>query len=65
MIGSSKLPYYNLFEKGVAGGFDCLQPIASRQREELASNLTPCGMIVNKSHITEERSAFFQFITFC
>ena len=40
--------------------FDCLQPITSLAREELASTLTPWGKVENISHTTFERLAYFQ-----
>jgi len=40
--------------------FECLQPITSRPREDLASTLTPCGMLENMSHATMERLQYFE-----
>jgi len=45
--------------------FDCLQPVTCRQREQLASTPTPCGMIENMSCATLERSVYLQCVSSC
>jgi hypothetical protein len=44
---------------------DFLQPITSRPREKLASNLTSCGIRQNMSQATLEISAFFEWVSSC
>jgi hypothetical protein len=41
---------------------DCLQQITSWPTEKMASTLIPCGMVVNLSHDTLERSSFFHCV---
>jgi len=44
---------------------ECLQPKTSCPREELASTLTPCGIIQNMSRATLEGSEYFASISSC
>jgi len=44
---------------------DSPQATTSRPREKLASSSTPCGMRKNMSHVTLERSAYFECISSC
>jgi len=43
--------------------YDCLQPITSCPREQLASTPTLCGMIMNMSRATLERLVYFEWIS--
>jgi len=45
--------------------FDCLQPITSRPREELASTPTQYGMIENMSRAILAVSAYFECVSSC